>query len=404
MKMLYYDCFAGISGDMHLAALLDLGLDVDDLIRELSGLGLPGYGIQAGRASRKGVSGVQVRVVIDPHQPTHRNLRQIEALIGGSALKETVRARAVAVFRRLADAEARIHDTSPDQIHFHEVGALDAIVDIVGGAIALDRLQVDRVLCSPVELGGGVAHCAHGVLPVPAPATLELLKGAPVKLGGAPFETTTPTGAALLATFVDEFVTRPELIIDRVGYGIGHRDGPIPNVLRVCLGELAAPREERMTLAVLECNIDDMNPECYDHVLERLFAAGAKDVWLTPVLMKKNRPGTLLSVLCAPTLASVLSERLLLETTTLGVRRHAVERTALVRETTRVATRYGEVAVKVAHHRGQPLRGKPEYEDCRRLALEHRVPIHAVYAAVREVLAGPGLALAPGDAPIAHID
>ncbi|TVR65026.1 MAG: nickel pincer cofactor biosynthesis protein LarC [Candidatus Competibacteraceae bacterium] len=404
MKMLYYDCFAGISGDMHLAALLDLGLDVDDLIRELSGLGLPGYGIQAGRASRKGVSGVQVRVVIDPHQPTHRNLRQIEALIGGSSLKETVRARAVAVFRRLADAEARIHDTSPDQIHFHEVGALDAIVDIVGGAIALDRLQVDRVLCSPVELGGGVAHCAHGVLPVPAPATLELLKGAPVKLGGAPFETTTPTGAALLATFVDEFVTHPELIIDRVGYGVGHRDGPIPNVLRVCLGELAVPREERMTLAVLECNIDDMNPECYDHVLERLFAAGAKDVWLTPVLMKKNRPGTLLSVLCAPTLASVLSERLLLETTTLGVRRHAVERTALVRETTRVATRYGEVAVKVAHHRGQPLRGKPEYEDCRRLALEHRVPIHAVYAAVREVLAARDLAPASGDAPSAHID
>ena len=393
MKTLYYDCFAGISGDMHLAALLDLGLDVDDLIRELSGLGLPGYGIQASRASRKGVSGVQVRVVIEPHQPTHRNLRQIEALIGGSALKETVRARAVAVFRRLADAEARIHDTSPDQIHFHEVGALDAIVDIVGGAIALDRLQVDRVLCSPVELGGGVAHCAHGVLPVPAPATLELLKGAPVKLGGAPFETTTPTGAALLATFVDEFVTRPELVIDRVGYGVGHRDGPLPNVLRVCLGELAAPAEERMTLAVLECNIDDMNPECYDHVLERLFAAGAKDVWLTPVLMKKNRPGTLLSVLCAPTLASVLSERLLLETTTLGVRRYAVERTALVRETTRVATRYGEVAVKVAHHRGQPLRGKPEYEDCRRLALEHRVPIHAVYAAVREVLALQGLAM-----------
>ena len=393
MKTLYYDCFAGISGDMHLAALLDLGLDVDDLIRELSGLGLPGYGIQASRASRKGVSGVQVRVVIEPHQPTHRNLRQIEALIGGSSLKETVRARAVAVFRRLADAEARIHDTSPDQIHFHEVGALDAIVDIVGGAIALDRLQVDRVLCSPVELGGGVAHCAHGVLPVPAPATLELLKGAPVKLGGAPFETTTPTGAALLATFVDEFVTRPELVIDRVGYGVGHRDGPLPNVLRVCLGELAAPAEERMTLAVLECNIDDMNPECYDHVLERLFAAGAKDVWLTPVLMKKNRPGTLLSVLCAPTLASVLSERLLLETTTLGVRRYAVERTALVRETTRVATRYGEVAVKVAHHRGQPLRGKPEYEDCRRLALEHRVPIHAVYAAVREVLALQGLAM-----------
>jgi len=393
MKALYYDCFAGISGDMHLAALLDLGLDFDDLVLELNGLGLGGYGVQAGRASRKGISGVQVRVVLDPHQPAHRNLRQIEALIGSSSLKESVRARAVAAFRRLAEAEARIHDTLPDQIHFHEVGALDAIVDIVGGAIALDRLQVDRVLCSPVELGGGVAYCAHGILPVPAPATLELLKGVPVKLGAAPFEATTPTGAALLRTFVDEFVERPELIIDRVGYGIGHRDGPMPNVLRVCLGELSAPAEEWRELCMLECNIDDMNPECYDHVFERLFAAGASDVWLTPVLMKKNRPGTVLSVLCAPALESELIERLLLETTTLGVRRYTVDRTALIRETTRVATHYGEVAVKIAYHRGRPLRGKPEYEDCKRRALEHRVPIHAVYAAVREVLALQGLVM-----------
>lgn len=393
MKTLYYDCCAGISGDMHLAALLDLGLDIDDLIRELSGLGLRGYGVQAGRASRKGISGVQVRVVLDPRQPARRNLPQIETLIGGGSLEETVRARAVAVFRRLAEAEARIHDTSPDQIHFHEVGALDAIVDIVGGAIALDRLQVDRVLCSPVELGGGVAHCAHGVLPVPAPATLELLRGAPVKLGAVPFEATTPTGAALLATFVDEFVTRPELVIDRIGYGIGHRDGPIPNVLRVCLGEQTWPGSEQTELCVLECNIDDMNPECYDYVLERLFAAGANDVWLTPVLMKKNRPATVLSALCAPALAPVLTECLLIETTTLGVRRYAVERTTLVRETMRVATRYGEVAVKIASYRGQPLRGKPEYEDCKRLALERRAPIHAVYAAVREALAAQGLAL-----------
>lgn len=183
MSVLYYDCFAGISGDMHLAALLDLGVDYDELVLELTGLGMEGYGVQATRASRKGVFGTQVRVVTDPNQPPRRDLRQIEAIIGASLLREPVQSRAIAVFRRLAEAEAQIHETSPDRIHFHEVGALDAIVDIVGGVIALDRLNVDRVLCSPVELGGGIARCEHGVLPAPAPATLELLKGVPVKLG-----------------------------------------------------------------------------------------------------------------------------------------------------------------------------------------------------------------------------
>jgi len=379
MNILYYDCFAGISGDMHLAALLDLGLDYDELVLELDKLGVDGYGVQAQRASRKGVAGTQVRVVVDPKQPNHRNLRQIEALIGSSLLSDAVQARAITVFRRLAEAEARIHDTSPDQIHFHEVGALDAIVDIVGGAIALEWLNVDRVLCSPVELGSGIAHCEHGVLPVPAPATLELLRGVPVRLSTVPFEATTPTGAALLATFVDEFVERPKFSVRRIGYGIGHRDGPIPNVLRVCLGE-QAETEEQSELQMLECNIDDMNPEYYDHVLDRLLAAGALDAWLTPVQMKKNRPGTLLSVLCPPPLALRLKELLFIETTTLGVRDYPVQRTALVREVLSVITRYGEVAVKIAYFQGRPLRGKPEYEDCKRLALEQGVPLQAVYA------------------------
>ncbi|MGB5064277.1 MAG: nickel pincer cofactor biosynthesis protein LarC [Candidatus Competibacter sp.] len=397
MNILYYDCFAGISGDMHLAALLDLGLDYDELVLELAGLGLDGYGVQASRATRRGIAGTQVRVVVDPRQPGHRNLRQIEALIGASSLKERVQARAVAVFRRLAQAEARIHDTSPDQIRFHEIGALDAIVDIVGGAIALERLNVDRVLCSPVELGGGVAHCAHGVVPVPTPATLELLKGMPVKLGAVPFEATTPTGAALLATFVDEFVARPALRVQRVGYGIGHRDGLVPNVLRVLLGETLGAEDEQGELCVLECNIDDMNPECYDHVLERLFAAGADDVWLTPVLMKKNRPGMLLGVLCAPMPAPALTEVLLVETTTRSVRQHTVERMALRWEVRRIATSYGEVAVKVIYHQGRPLRGKPEYEDCKRLALDNGVPIHRIYETVRTVLAAQGLPPEPAE-------
>ena len=379
MNILYYDCFAGISGDMHLAALLDLGLDYDELALELEKLGLDGYGIQAQRASRKGIVGTQVRVVIDPKQPNHRNLRQIEALIGSSLLSDAVQARAISVFRRLAEAEARIQDTSPDQIHLHEVGALDAIVDIVGGAIALEWLNVDRVLCSPVELGSGIVHCERGVLPAPTPTTLELLKGVPVRLSAVPFEATTPTGAALLATFVDEFVERPTFTVHRIGYGVGHRDGPIPNVLRVCLGEQADVEEQGEWL-MLECTIDDMNPEHYDHALERLLAAGALDVWLTPAHMRKNQPGMLLSVLSPPPLALRLKETLFLETTALSMREYPIQRTALVRDTLPVMTRYGEVAVQVAYFQGRLLRSKPEYEDCKRLALQQGVPLQAVYA------------------------
>lgn len=400
MKILYYDCSAGISSDMHLAALLDLGVDYDELVLELTGLGLEGYGVQANRINRKGVTGAQVRVVVEPNQPEHRNLRQIEAIIGRSALRDAVRDRAVAVFRRLAEAEARIHDTSPDRIDFHEVGALDAIVAVVGGAIALDRLNVDRILCSPVELGSGLLQGLHGMLPVPAPATLELLKGVPVKFGAAPFEATTPTGAALLVTVVDEFVTRPALIIHRVGYGIGHYDSPAPNVLRVCLGEMdPMVTGETGDWVMLECSVDDMNPECYDLALDRLLAAGAHDVWLTPALMKKNRPGMTLSVLCQPVLVPALTELLLTETTTLGVRRHAVARTGLAWEIMQVETRYGEVVVKTARHHGRLLRCKPEYEDCKRLALEQGVPIHAVYAVVQAVLATQGLPVASIAAP-----
>lgn len=399
MNLLYYDCFAGISGDMHLAALLDLGVDLAAVQAELAGLGVTGYTLEVERAKRKGIAGTQVRVMTEPQPHTHRGLREIAAILQAGSLKKAVRDRALAVFRRLAEAEARIHDTTPERIHFHEVGALDAIVDIVGGAIALEQLQVERVLCSPVELGSGLADCAHGALPVPAPATLELLKGIPVTSGAVPFEATTPTGAALLATFVDEFVPRPRLTVSRIGYGIGHRDGPIPNVLRVCLGELP-PAAETDEYQVLECNIDDMNPECYDHVLERLLALGANDVWLTPVLMKKTRPATLLSVLCAPALEPTLTELLLTETTTLGVRRYPVARTALERATLEVATRYGSVSVKLAVWRGQTLRGKPEYADCQRLALSHKVPLPVVYAAVREALLAQGIPLPALDATL----
>ncbi|MER2526293.1 MAG: nickel pincer cofactor biosynthesis protein LarC [Candidatus Competibacter denitrificans] len=386
MSVLYYDCFAGISGDTHLAALLDLGVDYDELTVELASLGLEGYGLQASRANRKGISGTQVRVVIDPQQPPRRDLAEIEGLISASSLKENVRGRALAVFQRLAATEARLHGTLPEQLQLHEVGALNTIVDIVAGAIALSRLNVDRILCSPVQMGGGLVECEIGILPVPVPTTLELLKGMPLRFGAVPFEATTPTGAALLATFVDQFVAQPKLSVNRVGYGIGHREGPIPDVLRVYLGELDAETDQG-ELCLLECSIDDMNPECYDHVLDLLSAAGARDLWLTPVLMKRNRPAMVVSVLCAPALVSTLTELLLTETTALAVSRSSVACTTLVRENARVVTRYGQVSVKIAHYQGRPLRGKPQYEDCKRLALERGVPIHAVYAAVREALA-----------------
>lgn len=386
MSVLYYDCFAGISGDTHLAALLDLGVDYDELTVELASLGLEGYGLQASRANRKGISGTQVRVVIDPQQPPRRDLAEIEGLISASSLKENVRGRALAVFQRLAATEARLHGTLPEQLQLHEVGALNTIVDIVAGAIALSRLNVDRILCSPVQMGGGLVEREIGILPVPVPTTLELLKGMPLRFGAVPFEATTPTGAALLATFVDQFVAQPKLSVNRVGYGIGHREGPIPDVLRVYLGELDAETDQG-ELCLLECSIDDMNPECYDHVLELLSAAGARDLWLTPVLMKRNRPAMVVSVLCAPALVSTLTELLLTETTALAVSRSSVACTTLVRENARVVTRYGQVSVKIAHYQGRPLRGKPQYEDCKRLALERGVPIHAVYAAVREALA-----------------
>lgn len=388
MNVLYYDCFSGISGDMHLGALLDLGVDAGKLTTELAKLGLDGYELRIGRASRQSIVGTRVEVLTETHRHhPHRGLVEIEALIGNSSLGEAVKARAIAVFRRLGEAEARIHGVPIEQIHFHEVGAVDAIVDIVGGAIALESLGIGRILCSPVELGGGTAQCEHGLLPVPAPATLELLKGVPVKLGGVPFEATTPTGAALLATFVDEFVACPAFCIDRIGYGVGQRDSRLPNVLRVCLGEQAEETSGREELAVLECNIDDMNPEFFDLALDRLFEAGALDVWLAPVLMKKSRPGTLLSVLCLPTRAAALTGVLLSETTTLGVRQQAVTRSALARQTVPVTTRYGEVTVKTAFLKGQPVRSKPEYEDCRRLACQHGVPIHNIYAAVHDALA-----------------
>jgi hypothetical protein len=386
-KILYYDCFAGISGDMNLAALLDVGVDADDLKAELRKLNLDGYEIQIQRAQKKGITGTQVQVITQETRPVHRSLAMIEAVIEKSALSHPVKQTSLAVFRKLAQAEARVHDIPVEQVHFHEIGALDTLIDVVGGAIGLAALQVDHIIGSPVELGGGWVHCAHGVLPVPAPATAELLRGIPVTLGTTTGEATTPTGAAWLASVVNTFSDRTAFTPLKIAYGIGRRDTERPNVLRLMLGEQAAPQAHRESLSVMECNIDDMNPELYEHVLEKLMSQGAKDVYLTPLIMKKGRPGILLSVVCEAGAEARLAETVFTETTTLGIRHYLVDRIALERVSTVLATRFGEVAVKTARLHGRVVNSKAEYEDCKRLANACNVPIKTIYDEVHRLLA-----------------
>jgi pyridinium-3,5-bisthiocarboxylic acid mononucleotide nickel chelatase len=498
MRILYYDCFSGISGDMNLGALIDLGVDKDYLINELAKLKVSGYKIEVTADERKGITGTKVKVRllseeqhqhhgnchhhdhahnhehghheehehnhhhnhdhqhdehehsehshqneehtyhnhgdhehshehahshaehkhdhnyqhihIDNHEHNHghththgegehvhRNLKAVEDIINNSSLSDRVKNLSLKMFLKVAEAEAKIHGKDLMEVHFHEVGALDSIVDIIGSAICLDYLKVDKVMASSVELGGGFVKCAHGLFPVPAPATAEILKGVPVKLGAVQVETTTPTGAAILAATVDEFTDKKEFTIKKVAYGIGHRDTVIPNVLRVYLGELdeksalnqvSAERtdKEYEEAYVLECNIDDMNPEAYDYVMEKLFTKGAMDVFLTPIIMKKGRPAVKLSVLCDIIDEKSMTELLLRETTTLGVRKYKVEKTMLRREFNKLTTKYGEVTVKSSLLNGEKIKSKPEYEDCKRLAKKNNVPLSEIYSEINRVL------------------
>jgi uncharacterized protein (TIGR00299 family) protein len=399
-RVLYYDCFSGICGDMNLAAMVDLGVPPETLRAELSKLGLDGWALRFAPDAKKGIHGTRadVDLLLTPAGPTtfapsprasgghgHRSYRDIRALIEGSSLSEPIKGKALAIFGKLAEAEAKVHAESVDDVLFHEVGAVDSIVDIVGAAICLDYLKPDKVLASRVELGGGFVQCRHGLIPVPAPAVVELLRGAPVRSGAVEAETTTPTGAAILAAFVDEWTDDKRFTIRKTAYGVGHRDSDIPNLLRVFLGE--RERVERGTAAVLlECNIDDMSPEIHGHLFDRLLTAGADDVWLTPIVMKKSRSAVLLSVLCGEESEDALAELILRETTTLGLRRSLKEKTALERETRLVPTSLGEISVKTAFLGGKAIRAKPEYEDLRRIAVEKGIPLIEVYSTVaREI-------------------
>ncbi len=387
-RILYYDCFAGISGDMNLGALVDLGVDPVYLEKEMGRLKLEGFRLRIEPDSRHGIHGTRVTVVVEnPENEKHRHLKHIEELIRNSSLSDTVKKRSLDIFDRVAEAEARIHNISKEKVHFHEVGALDSIADIVGAAICLESLNVDEIHASPVELGGGMVRCAHGTMPVPAPATAEILKGIPVRSGLVDYEATTPTGAAILAATVNRFAATTELSIIKTGYGIGQRDGEIPNVLRVYLADYHDPAEragqdspdvEEEEAVMIECNMDDMNPEWYAHVVDVLYEEGASDVFLTPIVMKKSRPAHTFSILAPSHRAEKMKEILFSETSTIGLREYTVRKSMLRREEIVVQTRYGEVPVKRSYFRGKAVKDKPEFEVCRKIAMEHGISLEEI--------------------------
>ena len=378
MTVAYFDCIGGASGDMILGAFVDAGLPLDEIRAGLARLGIEGFELEAEKVNRNGIAATRVLVHTE-EQTSHRNLRQIENIIDAAELPVEVKERAKLAFEKIAEAEAKVHGATPDEVHFHEVGALDAIADVVGAMLAAHQMGIDRVTVSPFRLGRGMTEMAHGRFPVPPPATVEILRHWPVEFTDIPSELTTPTGAAVLTVLAGSPQGLPSLRITGVGYGAGSRDQrQVPNVLRLVLGEEAVPvDEDRATL--IEANIDDMSPEIFPHLMERLLQQGALDVYLTPVLMKKGRPGTLISVLVPPSLVDEAIATLFRESTTLGVRMHPVERRKLPREVIEVETSLGRARVKVVES-GSGKRYVPEFEECRRLAAAKGLPLHEVYA------------------------
>jgi uncharacterized protein (TIGR00299 family) protein len=380
MKLAYFDCFSGISGDMTLGALLDAGCDLAHLRAELAGLHVPGWELTAEKVWKNGMAATHARVKTEDQQK-HRPLSAILQILGESKLAPQVRDRASAIFQKLGEAEARVHDVPIEKIHFHEVGAVDAIVDIVGACIGFHALGIAKFACSPLNVGGGTVKMAHGVLPVPAPATANLLLGKPTYSSGVQRELVTPTGAAIVATVCDSFGPQPPMSVSAIGYGAGAADlEGQPNVLRLMVGEAAektVPGYDQ-EITVIEANLDDMNPQIYGYFQEKALAAGALDVFTTPVHMKKNRPGTLLTVLCQPADAQPLMSLIFAETTTFGVRSYPAQRRVLPREFVTVTTSFGEVRVKLSRVNGRILHVSPEYDDCRKLAEEKNVPLQRV--------------------------
>jgi len=386
MTIAYFDCFSGISGDMTLGAIVDAGISMESLRAELSRLNLAGYELTAEKVMRSGIAATKVHVISDREDQKPRHLSDILEIIDRSSLKASIKEKSSRIFTRLADAEAKIHLTKRNSIHFHEVGALDSIVDIVGAAIGLELLGITEVRSSAVNVGSGTVQTSHGLLPIPAPATAEMLKGIPVYQSATQFELATPTGAAIISTLGTSFGLLPSMRVDRVAYGAGEKDfAGKPNVLRLILGEPAAPYEEDSSL-LIETNIDDSNPQLYDYIIEKIMGQGAQDAYLTPIIMKKGRPAILLSALTDRSKSDAVLDTIFRETTSIGVRIQEVGRKKLNREMKEVETPYGRIRVKISRRGDEILSATPEYDDCRRIAEEKHIPLKVVMDEARKQL------------------
>jgi len=379
LTVAYFDCFSGISGDMILGAMVDLGLDLSDLTGALESLDLEEFQLGVREVASYGLRATKVDITV-PESVLVRTFNNIRDLIENSPLPDTVKARSLEIFMRLARAESVVHSKPIDQVHFHEVGAVDSILDIVGAAYGLEALGFTEVFSSPLPLGHGMVKTQHGSIPVPVPAVLEILEGVPTYSSGIPTETVTPTGAAVIKSLATSFGNAPPMVLGKTGYGAGTKDLGVPNLLRVVTGEPGDLLAESEELACqISTNIDDMNPEFYDYVIERLLEAGAHDVWLTPIQMKKTRPGTIITVLCSPGDAGAFKKILLEETSTFGLRTVSVMKKSIDREVITVDTAWGAVSVKVGRDCNRVTNVSPEFSDCAQIAGEHGVPIKEVF-------------------------
>lgn len=383
MKIAYFDCFAGISGDMVLGALVDAGLPFDTLKSELDKLGLKEYTLSHDRVDKHGIMGTKINVKAQEGH-VHRHLKDVLAIINAGTLSDTVKEKAGCVFQKLAEAEAKVHGTTIDQVHFHEVGAVDAIVDVVGAVIGLELLGVEAVYASKLRFGTGRTRGAHGSMPIPVPAVVALTKGVPAERTDIPYELITPTGAAILMALATDIGKPISFRTQMTGYGAGTRDlDQVPNLLRIDIGDLVTDHQTDSPI-LLETNIDDMTPEIYGYIIDRLLEAGARDAFLTPVIMKKGRPGIQLTVLTDPDKETAITDLIFSETTTLGIRRIPVQRHMLTRRADTVETAFGPIRVKIADVNGKQ-RMTPEYDDCARIAKEKGIPILDVYKAVAKL-------------------
>jgi uncharacterized protein (TIGR00299 family) protein len=383
----YFDCFSGISGDMTLGAFIDLGVPVSWLKDRLEKIPLSGFDLSVATVSRNGIQAksVDVRVIDEVHS---RNYAEIISMIEKSSLSPNIQQMSLDIFEKIADAEAAIHGCPKENVHFHEVGGIDAVVDIVGTALCVDYLGITRIISSKIPLGRGFVSCQHGTLPVPAPATLGILKGVPVYGTQIPQELVTPTGAAIIVVLAESFEEIPDMIIEKTGYGAGKRElKPIPNLLRIITGKAFAHQKDAIT--VVETCIDDMNPELYGFLMDRLFENGALDVYWIPIFMKKNRPGTMVQVLCPEDCREIVIDCILSETTSLGIRYYDTKRRLLDRESVLMETAYGEITVKRIVAPNGSVRLAPEYEVCRKIALEKNIPIRIVYDTILQSLCSP---------------